>query len=65
MFRLCDKLSKPDQAAAAFAAFVEQNDKPAVENKSELSQAYKYLANYHVKNNKLDIGYDFARKCLN
>ncbi len=31
---------------------------------NELSQAYKYLANFYLKKMKLDNAYDAATKCL-
>ncbi|CAH1396838.1 unnamed protein product [Nezara viridula] len=64
--KLFDKLSNPDQAASAFSEFVNENDtNSGMENKSELSQAYKYLANFHLKKNQLELAYTFAQKCLN
>jgi anaphase-promoting complex subunit 8 len=33
-------------------------------DKSEMSQAYKYLANYFVKRNQVDEAYQYAQKCL-
>lgn len=33
-------------------------------DKSEMSQAYKYLANYYVKRNNMDEAYQYAQKCL-
>lgn len=64
--KLFDKLTNPEEAATAFTEFVNENDSSATtENKSELSQAYKYLANYHLKKSQLDLAYTFAQKCLN
>lgn len=33
-------------------------------DKSELSQSYKYLANFFLKRNQLDKAYQYAQKCL-
>ncbi|XP_014247911.1 cell division cycle protein 23 homolog [Cimex lectularius] len=64
--KLYDKLGDSDQACSAFTEFVNENDQVlTADNKTELSQAYKYLANYHLNKNQLDLAYSFAQKCLN
>jgi anaphase-promoting complex subunit 8 len=59
---LYDKLSEFNHAAAAFTEYVSENESRA--DKSEISQAYKYLANYYVKRNQVDESYQYAQKCL-
>lgn len=60
--RLYDKLNEFNHAAAAFTEYVTENEPHA--DKSEISQAYKYLANYFVKRNQVDEAYQYAQKCL-
>lgn len=60
--RLYDKLDEFNHAAAAFTEYVTENEPRS--DKSEMSQAYKYLANYYVKRNKVDDAYQYAQKCL-
>ncbi|XP_069697967.1 cell division cycle protein 23 homolog isoform X1 [Periplaneta americana] len=60
--KLYDKLNEFTHAAAAFTEYVNENEPRA--DKSEMSQAYKYLANYYVKRNQLDEAYRYAQKCL-
>ncbi|XP_073986828.1 cell division cycle protein 23 [Rhodnius prolixus] len=64
--KLFDRLSDHEQAANAFTEYVNENDSPInAENKIDLSLSYKYLANFHLKKNQLDLAYMFAQKCLN
>ncbi|KAL1124396.1 hypothetical protein AAG570_001025 [Ranatra chinensis] len=64
--KLFDRLSDSDQATSAYMEYVSENDGPMlIDHKSELSHAYKYLANIHLKKNQLDLAYNFAQKCLN
>ena len=63
--RLYDKVNTPDQAASAYAEYVKENScLHLADNKSELSHAYKYLANYYLKQNDVELAYQFAQKCL-
>jgi anaphase-promoting complex subunit 8 len=59
---LYDKLNEFNHAAAAFTEYVTENELRA--DKSELCQAYKYLANYFIKRNQVDEAYNYAQKCL-
>ncbi|KAF6201127.1 hypothetical protein GE061_005574 [Apolygus lucorum] len=63
--KLFDRLLDVEQAATAFTEYVNENDSAEAENKSELSQAYKYLANFHLNKNELDLAYNYAQKSLN
>ncbi|KAJ9577237.1 hypothetical protein L9F63_006211, partial [Diploptera punctata] len=60
--RLYDKLQEQNQAAAAFTEYVTENE--ASRDKGEMSQAYRYLANYYVKKNQVDEAYKYALKAL-
>lgn len=63
--KLYDKVNTPDQAASAYSEYVKENAcLHSADNKSELSHAYKYLANYHLKHNDLELANQFAQKCL-
>ncbi|PSN36214.1 Cell division cycle protein 23 [Blattella germanica] len=59
---LYDKLQEQDHAAAAYTEYVTENESRA--DKSEMSQAFRYLANYYVKRNRVDDAYKYAQKCL-
>jgi anaphase-promoting complex subunit 8 len=60
--RLYDKLSEFNHAAAAFTEYVSDNESRP--DKGEMSQAYKYLANYYIKQSQVDEAYQYAQKCL-
>ncbi|XP_047107625.1 cell division cycle protein 23 homolog isoform X1 [Schistocerca piceifrons] len=62
--KLFEKLNESEHAANAYTQFVKETDNRQIADKSELFQAYKYLANFHIKHNKLDDAYRFAQKCL-
>ncbi|XP_075212921.1 anaphase-promoting complex subunit 8-like [Lycorma delicatula] len=63
--KLYDKVTEVEQAATAYTEYVKENDDiPTADNKQELCYAYKYLANYHLKRNQLDLAYQYAEKCL-
>lgn len=49
----------------AYTEYAKENSFLTAENKSDISQAYKYLANYHLKRNQLEPAYQHAQKCLN
>lgn len=61
-FRLYEKLGEHDHAAAAYTDFV-MDDYRNVE-RSELSHAYIYLTQYHLKKEQLDQANHYAQKCL-
>ena len=62
LLRLYDKLQEQNHAAAAYTEYVTENEARA--DKGEMSQAYRYLANYYVKRNQVDEAYQYAQKCL-
>lgn len=59
-----DKLQESENASAAYIEYVTDNESSQVGDKSEVSQAYKYLANYYIKRNQVDEAYKYAHKCL-
>ncbi|RNA34898.1 cell division cycle 23 -like protein [Brachionus plicatilis] len=66
-FLVYEKLNEPINVAIAYDQFSE--DQKILKSNStlltqELSQAYKYLANFYLKKMKLDNAYDAATKCL-
>lgn len=63
-FRLYDKLQENENASAAYIEYVTDNECSQAGDKSEVSQAYKYLANYYIKRNQVDEAYKYAHKCL-
>ncbi|BET02763.1 Cell division cycle [Nesidiocoris tenuis] len=63
--KLFVRLMDTDQAATAFSEYVNENDNLAGENKSELSQAHLYLANFHMNKNEIELAYQHAQSTLN
>lgn len=57
-----EKLGRLDNAAAAYTNFVMDEFRNA--EKHELSHAYKFLTQYHLKRNELDQANHYAQKCL-
>lgn len=51
-----------DHAAAAYTEFVTDESRNA--DRAELSHAYKYLTQYHLKRDELDQANHYAQKCL-
>ncbi|XP_067007530.2 cell division cycle protein 23 homolog isoform X3 [Anabrus simplex] len=62
--KLYDKQNESEPAALAYTEYVTDCDTRQVGDKSELSQAFRYLANYYVKRGQLDDAYPYAQKCL-
>ncbi|GLG95826.1 Cell division cycle protein 23-like protein [Gryllus bimaculatus] len=62
--KLYDKLNQTEHAAEAFNEYVRDCESRQVGDKSELSQAFKHLANYYIKRNQVDEAYQYAQKCL-
>ncbi|XP_033208965.1 cell division cycle protein 23 homolog [Belonocnema kinseyi] len=59
---LYEKLGEYDHAAAAYTDFVTDECRNA--DRAELSHAYKYLTQYHLKRDQLDQANHYAQKCL-
>lgn len=60
--RLYEKLGEHDHAAAAYTDFVMDEFRNA--DRTDLSHAYKYLTQYHLKREQLDYANHYAQKCL-
>lgn len=60
--RLYEKLNKPDSAAAAYTDFV--TDEFRNVERTEMSHAYKFLTEYHMKKDQLDQANLYAQKYL-
>lgn len=60
--RLYEKLGEHDHAAAAYTDFV--MDEFINADRTDLSHAYKYLTQYHLKREQLDHANHYAQKCL-
>ncbi|XP_001607732.1 cell division cycle protein 23 homolog [Nasonia vitripennis] len=60
--QLYEKLGHHDNAAAAYTDFV--TDEYRNEDRTELSHAYKFLTQYHLKREELDQANHYAQKCL-
>ncbi|XP_011640868.1 cell division cycle protein 23 homolog [Pogonomyrmex barbatus] len=59
---LYEKLGEHDHAAAAYTDFVMDEFRSV--DRTELSHAYKYLTQYHLKKEQLDQANHYAQKCL-
>lgn len=55
-------MGEHDHAAAAYTDFVMDEFRNA--DRTELSHAYKYLTQYHLKREQLDRANHYAQKCL-
>lgn len=62
LYRLYEKLGEHDHAAAAYTDFVMDEFRSV--DRTELSHAYKYLTQYHLKKEQLDQANHYAQKCL-
>lgn len=61
-FRLYEKLGEHDHAATAYTDFVVDEYRNV--DRKELSHAYIYLTQYHLKREQLDQANHYAQKCL-
>ncbi|XP_033757440.1 cell division cycle protein 23 homolog [Pecten maximus] len=61
--RLHEKLHEEDQAASAYTDYINEASRQGNYNPEDQSQAYKYLANYHLKLGQLDEAFTAAQKC--
>ncbi|XP_064638455.1 cell division cycle protein 23 homolog [Lineus longissimus] len=61
--RLYDKLNEEEQAAVAYTEYINEAQRQGTFNAEELAQAYKYLANFHLKHERLNEAYAAATKC--
>ncbi|XP_011875429.1 PREDICTED: cell division cycle protein 23 homolog [Vollenhovia emeryi] len=59
---LYEKLGEHDHAAAAYTDFVIDEFRSV--DRTDLSHAYKYLTQYHLKKEQLDQANHYAQKCL-
>lgn len=55
-------MNEDDHAAAAYTDFVMDEGRNA--DRQELSHAYKFLTNYHLRREQLDQANHYAQKCL-
>jgi len=61
--RLYEKSGEKDQAAAAYNQYIIETENQGITDRDEQSSAYKYLAEYYIKQDMLDEAYDYAMKC--
>lgn len=62
--RLYEQTEDCDQAAAAYHQYILDSEAEGLnDERDQLSRAYRYLANYHVKKGLLEEAYHFAQKC--
>jgi len=58
--KLYEKTNEVDQAASAYFKFIQETEG---QNMDEQGPAYKFLAEYYLKQNMLDEAYEHAMKC--
>ncbi|XP_071167407.1 cell division cycle protein 23 homolog [Mytilus edulis] len=61
--KLHERLSEETHAAAAYTEYVNEANRQGIFNPEDLSQAYKYLANFNFAQGQLDEAYAAAQKC--
>lgn len=71
--RLYERLNEEEQAAAAYSQYINQVHRQTTLRRivdqanfyanEEIAQAYKYLANYYLRQNRLDEAYYSAQQC--
>ncbi|CAH1791415.1 unnamed protein product [Owenia fusiformis] len=61
--KLYEILNEKDSAAAAYTEYINETERQGMFNFDEQPQAYRYLANYHLKNGQLDDAHTAAQKC--
>ncbi|XP_076461033.1 cell division cycle protein 23 homolog isoform X2 [Babylonia areolata] len=61
--KLYERLSENEQAASAYTEYILDAERRGVHTHDEISQAYRYLANFHWSRRQLDEAYAAAQKC--
>ncbi|PVD30088.1 hypothetical protein C0Q70_09349 [Pomacea canaliculata] len=61
--KLYERLSEEEQAASAFTEYIVETERKGTHSHEEMSQAYRYLANYYLARRQLDDAYATAQKC--
>ncbi|KAK3590022.1 hypothetical protein CHS0354_041047 [Potamilus streckersoni] len=61
--KLHERLHEDKLAAGAYSEFINQANIQGTFSYEDQSQAYKYLANFYLKNGQLDEAYEAAQKC--
>ena len=62
--KMYEKTGDHDQAANAYNQYIIDTEDAGITERDQQSKAYKYLAQYYVKQNCLDYAYHFAQKCV-
>ena len=58
-----DKTGDCDQAAAAYHQYIVDTEDQGISDRDQQSKAYRYLAQYYIKQGLLDHAYQYAQKC--
>ena len=61
--RMYEHVEEFDQAAAAYHQYIVDTEDQGIPDKEQQSKAYKYLAQYYVKQGLFDHAYHYAQKC--
>merc|ERR1712020_536356 len=61
--RMYERTGDHEQAANAYNQYIIDTEDAGITERDQQSKAYKYLANYYVKQNLLDYAYHYAQKC--
>merc|ERR1719323_1183784 len=60
---LCDKTGDVEQAAAAYSQYIQETEAQGITERDDQSGAYKFLANYYLRQDMLNEAQDCAMKC--
>ena len=61
--RLYDKTGDVEQAAAAHSQYIQETEAQGITERDDQSGAYKYLANYYLRQDMLNEAQECAMKC--
>ena len=53
----------PDQAAAAYVQYIQDTEEQGISDRDDQIAAFRYLAKYYNKQERLDEAYDYAMRC--
>ncbi len=61
--KLFEKTNESRQAAAAYHQYIRDTESQGVTDRDQQSRAYRFLAQYFVRNRQLEDAYHFGQKC--
>jgi len=61
--KLFDRSNDTDQAAAAYDQYIKDTEEQGINERDDQSGAYRYLANYYLRQDMLTEAYEYAMRC--